>query len=483
MSAGRSALGAAAALLLLASGPVAFASSDGELAPYQMVRSLQMVQDRLAGGDHAAMPMQRKLLAMIDERFRNSTRAEFDDRRNFRSLLIYAMSGGNPATLDRTLAKLELDADEKRLASGVLNYVNGRPKVAKIALGPVEAMKVDVELGPFIALVKGSIAAVDDPPTAARALDQAILLGPGTLVEEAALRRKVSVATDIRDQARFLSASDQYVRRFLRSPYASQFADSFVAGVVAMHNEMDLERVASIIEGMDREQQAVIYLRLARRAAIEGLPGLSDFTRGRSDHGLGPVASDDPRGALYDALTTLTSGTREDIVPRLNAVDRSRLSANDRMLLDAALAVGSKLTGEVPSLPAPAAPGLRASLPATETPDDPAGPTVVTYEDPEGPVSIDEEATAREESGEAERGAVAEATAEPDTSGAGPDAGQLPGRDGDPTDVLAGTAATGAQKAAAPATGDDATEPFAEKLGQARARLEEIDKLLGVPEL
>ncbi len=32
------------------------------LPPYQMVRSLQLVQDRIAAGDHAALPIQRKLL-------------------------------------------------------------------------------------------------------------------------------------------------------------------------------------------------------------------------------------------------------------------------------------------------------------------------------------------------------------------------------------------------------------------------------------
>ena len=40
-----------------------------QLQPFQMVRSLELVQDRIAGGDHAALPMQRKLLEMIDARF------------------------------------------------------------------------------------------------------------------------------------------------------------------------------------------------------------------------------------------------------------------------------------------------------------------------------------------------------------------------------------------------------------------------------
>ena len=39
-----------------------------------MVRSLQLVQDRIASGDDAALPMQRKLLEMIDKRLREAAR-------------------------------------------------------------------------------------------------------------------------------------------------------------------------------------------------------------------------------------------------------------------------------------------------------------------------------------------------------------------------------------------------------------------------
>ena len=101
--------------------------------------------------------------------------------------------------------------------------------------------------------------------------DEARLLSPGTLVEEAALRR--SIALGFGDQgfgAHFCSSCSQYVRRFLQSPYASQFADAFVAGVVALHKTIELAAIEEIVAGMEPEQQKVIYLRLARRAAIDG---------------------------------------------------------------------------------------------------------------------------------------------------------------------------------------------------------------------
>ena len=79
--------------------------TNGSLQPYQMVRSLQLVQDRIAGGDHAALPMQKKLLELTDARFRAASDKAFADRRNAHALMVYAMSGGNPATVADSLAR------------------------------------------------------------------------------------------------------------------------------------------------------------------------------------------------------------------------------------------------------------------------------------------------------------------------------------------------------------------------------------------
>src|SRR5690606_14672421 len=77
------------------------ASASSDLAPYQLVRSLQLVQDQIANGDHAALPMQQHVIRMIDERLNESQPEDFADGRNFRALMLYAMSGGNPRTVER----------------------------------------------------------------------------------------------------------------------------------------------------------------------------------------------------------------------------------------------------------------------------------------------------------------------------------------------------------------------------------------------
>ncbi|NGN44228.1 chemotaxis protein MotC [Mesorhizobium sp. CGMCC 1.15528] len=426
------------ALLAAAALPVS-ARAETQLQPFQMVRSLQLVQDRIASGDHAALPMQRKLLEMIDDRLRKTGQDGFDDPRNYRAMLVYAMSGGNPATIDTILSRLVLDEQNLGIGKGLLDYLNGQAVSARTTLGPVDPMKQPPELGAFLALVKGSLAANDNPQGALKLFDQARLLGPGTLVEEAALRRSIGLATAHGDAGRFTLASTQYVERYLRSPYASQFADSFVAGVIALHDSIDLAKVSEITTMMDAEQERVIYLRIARVAGIDGFKELSAFASAKAEKNTGSDAvagGEDPRALLYASLASVTSGTDAEIRAMLAKIDRARLSAGDRKLFDAVAAVASKMTG---TLPAPTRQEVRQAIPITAAADE-SDPLVIEAD----PLPLD---------------AVEEQQ---------------------PQDIVEApppiTLAESTPAQAAPQTPPD---PADEKLVANRKKLEEIDKMLG----
>ena len=336
-------------LLLLAGGYPSAGFAQDTLQPYQLVRSLQLIQDRIAAGDHAALPMQAKLLEMTDARLRTADAEDFKDPKNFRALLVYGMSGGNPVTVEAATSRATSDPRNLAIAKGVIDYLNGRPGEAIEALKPIDPMALPPDLGAFLALVKGSLLTGDQPVAALKLLDEAKLLSPGTLVEEAALRRSIGIAATQGDAARFALASTQYVERYLYSPYASQFADSFVTGVIALHMSISQDKLADITSMMDPEREKVIYLRIARRAAIDGLNDLSAFASARAEQGRDGITNqDDPRALLYASLSTVTSGTIEDVRAKLGKIDRSKLSEGDRALLDAAQAVA----GEVVAPPA-----------------------------------------------------------------------------------------------------------------------------------
>ena len=197
------------------------------LEPYQMVRSLQLVQDSIAAGDHAALPMQRKLLetdrpavsrgeiaglhrrAQLsgDAGLRHERRQSGDDRFH---------AGEAASRRDRPRARhrhSRLSAwrrhDRARRARAGRSAARSRRSSAP----SWRWSKVPSRL-PTIRLL------------AQRMFDVARLLSPGTLVEEAALRRSIALASETKDVTHFLVSCSQYVRRFLQSPYASQFADA-----------------------------------------------------------------------------------------------------------------------------------------------------------------------------------------------------------------------------------------------------------------
>ncbi|MGN6771167.1 MAG: chemotaxis protein MotC [Rhizobiaceae bacterium] len=323
-----------------------------ELQPYQMVRSLQLVQDRIAGGDEAALPMQRKLLEMIDAKFLATAPTGFDDPRNFDALLVYAISGGNPVTIETVVSRLDLKPPRAALGDGILGYVRGRPAEAEKALHDIDPLTQPIELGAYLALIKGSVAAADDSAAALKLFDEARLLGPGSLVEEAALRRSIMIALKMRDAGLFLGYSEKYVRRFLHSPYASQFADAFVIGVVEMHDSMGLDKVAATLNEMDAERRKSIYLRLARKSAIDGLASLTAFAARMAGIRDDPRSkTNDPRVLLYSSIASVASGSAGAVAAQLAAIDRDHLSESDQQLLDAARAVAEKVIA-APATPA-----------------------------------------------------------------------------------------------------------------------------------
>ena len=388
-----------AAVAALNAVPVQAAGSN--LEPYQLVRSLQLVQDRIAGGDHAALPMQRRLLSMIDEKFRNIDAGNFGERRNIRGLLIYAMSGGNPATVERALAVVPGDDPEGRMGEAILAYLKGRPGPAIQSFATIDPYQESPEIAPSLALVKGGLLALENPKAALPYLDFARLAGPGTLVEEAALRRSIGIATTIRDEARFLLHSEQYVRRFLNSPYAAQFAESFVSGVIAFAQKLEVADIDRIARLMTPEQQKVIYLRIARFAAIEGLKELSltASARAAETNPGGPV-TDDPRARLYAGMSAVTSATVEEVYEDLKSIDAQQLTPRDRALLEATRAIAVTVLSTVPEPAAiapvqPAQTDMRAAIQDSEAPLSSTMPAAGPTSDPASSQADEKIATAR----------------------------------------------------------------------------------------
>jgi chemotaxis protein MotC len=309
-------------------------------APYQLVRTLQAMQDDMAAGSTAALAAQRALLQRMEEEFANADPLVWQDRRNARALVTYTLGGGRPATL-RRLLKSETPPDgDEALMRGALAYVEGDEATARRYLAGIDARTLPASLGGQLAVAQAALVVGEDPKRAMALLDTARLLAPGTLVEEAALRRQIFVASELADLDRFEALSGQYLRRFRRSVYAGNFRRRFAAALTRMtflDDPAQFQRLDDMLAETDPEARRELYLVVAQAAVNAGKTTLAATAAERALSSAPPGSLDETRGRLYrGAALAVTREGFEAAMADLRAIERRNLPRTDAALLQAA---------------------------------------------------------------------------------------------------------------------------------------------------
>lgn len=344
----------------LGGGAPARAEGLDDLEPYKMIRSLQYVQDTVALGDHSAMEMQRFLLTTIDDRLRTAQSSVFDDPRNVDAALVYAMSGGNPETLELLIKNDVAGHFDSRLTDALRAYLSGRGTQSVKSLAEIFPEYKRSRVGPYLALVSANSVIRKDPALALTYFDWARLVAPGTIVEEAALRRSIFITSESGWIDKSMIYANRYARRYLRSPYASQFADLFVKLAVDHFDALKEEDILEVLSFMDVPRQREVYLRMARLAAITGKNKLATLAATRAQ-----MLSDDGESVpkvladLYSGLASVPSGDVATAMEAIAAIPDDKLSMKDQALKAAAKAVAEEV------LRAPQSAATEETLPET----------------------------------------------------------------------------------------------------------------------
>lgn len=333
----------ALSLLGLCLASAARTQDMNSIEPYKMLRSLQFVQDSVVLGDHSAAEMQRFMLETIDKRLREADPSIFEEPRNIDATLIYAMSGGNPATLEYLVAR-DVDGNfDNRVTDALRKYLSGKGTLIAKTLGDMVTEYRDTKIAPYLALVAGNVTIPRDPAAALKFYDWARLTAPGTIVEEAALRRSLAVAVEGNMVDKAGAYANRYARRFLHSPYASQFADLFVQLVVEHNDVYDLPSIESILAYMDADRQREVYLRIARQAAIKGHNELAREAADKAKLLSGTGEGADALAKLYGGLAGIPTNEVGAAIAAIAAIPDEILSPSDRALRDAAAAIADEV--------------------------------------------------------------------------------------------------------------------------------------------
>lgn len=359
---------------LLAAGQ---AEAQSDLPPAKILRSLQFVQDSVVMGDHSARDMQKFLLSAFDTTLRTSDMSVFSDTKNADAALIYIMSGGNPATLNYLVAKDVQGYFDSRVVNVLQKYLSGRGGLVDKVVSDLIPEYRNNRLGPYLMLIAGNIAYTKDPAAALPFFDDARLSAPGTIIEEAALRRSIMATMQLKQPEKGMVYARKYAVRFLHSPYASQFADLFVSLAIDSFGPVTTKDIGEIAELMDAERAQEIYLRIARQASLQGKMELAQFAAEKAN-GIAEDTGDTTREPLSKLYSGLSDISGQDVLAaqeKLASIPESELSPRDLALRNAAKTIAEQIM-QPPSLAAattvssssgPATEGSRAPVPAGKT--------------------------------------------------------------------------------------------------------------------
>ena len=310
---------------------------DTDPQPYEMIRALQSLQEQIAQGNSHAMQAQRALLGKMDARFIALTAETWQEPRNARAAVIHLLSGGHPQVMRRLLTLDPLPAIDRRLLEASLAYVEGREEDMALLLENIDPLDLPASLGGHVALVKAAPFIRTDPAKAMELLQVASLLMPGTLIEEAALRREVFVAGMLGDIDRFRVLSIRYLRRFRTSVYAGDFRRRFALALDTLgfvKSEDKFALLDDVLHEFDADSRRGLYIRLGRSALLAGHLNVA-------------------RKATAEALALSIEGTKESEILKIYlaatrldpefitanrdllwSVDKTVLSPEDLALLD-----------------------------------------------------------------------------------------------------------------------------------------------------
>ena len=369
----------------LAAAAIVAAALGGAPASAQTISDLtldlQNLQARIAAGDKAAYASQTERISAVGAAILAAKPEVWQSKRETDSAVIYLLSGGQPSDIVRLVESGAVPASEIPLMRGVLAYVLGNEPEAEKRLSAIDARRLPLRLAGPMAFAQSVLETSHDSAKAIELLDLARLLAPGTLVEEAALRREIMLVADQHDTDRIARLARQYASRFGASVYAEGFLQT-LAGALAQSGAIGsrevFDKFKAFFAALAPETRRGFLLGLARAAMLSGRFEVAAAAAAAALVGVAPDSADEARGKLYEAMARILTPDYDAAVAELQSVAAAKLDRHDQELLAAARGVAAFLR-QAPAGSAEPPPADAAAM-ASANPNDVVAQTIVLAE-------------------------------------------------------------------------------------------------------
>eukprot|EP01037_Dinobryon_pediforme_P007304 gene7304-7375_t len=362
--------------IFLGVGPaVAQEATIAAAQPFELVRSLQSLQDKIGSGNKAMQDARPSLMARLTDNFKTAPDSVWADVRNQRAAIIYLLNGGDRRIVQALYTKGVMVKSDSVLFDGTLAYVSGDLEKAGKAWDKLDTFAQPASLGSHVAFAQAALAVKDDPEKAIKLLDVARLLAPGTLIEEAALRRELTLLKGPEKIDAYFRLAIQYLRRFNKSLYSDEVRKRLIRVLPAMLSEgKHGEQVGQVLELLPDVDVMHIYLTAAGSAVTRGHVEEAENWANTVLAMRGVVGIEKSRALLYRAAALVNQMNYAAAREALEPTEKKLLVGPDAQLLlavQAILALDPQSAGPVrpPVAEEAKAPAVVAADPAGTVPE------------------------------------------------------------------------------------------------------------------
>lgn len=313
----------------------------GPNQPWRLIRRLQLLQDRIARGKKGALKNYRRALVAVSQNMlADNSKETWNHERNIMAAATYLLIGGNPKAGQHAFEISELSLIQKKPLAAALAYVERKYGRANRLLSEFEVKVLPSSARGQFALVKAMVMPSAKSKEASIFLEQARRYSPGTLTEEAALRRLIRIAGEhISEEGgvdHLLTNANAYFRHYSKSTYVTDFLRNYGFGIVrspAEKGSVVLEHLQRSFEKLKKTHQVFLIAIVARNSVVLGKIELGQWA---SSWLLKNVASDDKLRARIELYQIATSILNPDdyieSANQLNNLEVDLLGKQDQRL-------------------------------------------------------------------------------------------------------------------------------------------------------
>ncbi len=268
-----------ARVVILATGliiPLASCAEAGELT--EQVRALNTLQGSMvqgAAGARGAIPAQ---IARIEDVVASIDGEAWKEKGNSSAAAIFLFCGGPSRSIRKVLDAHLIPEADASLVTGAVAYAEGRNEDAAKLLTPIDARALPDTLAAHLALIQGGLLIASDKAKARELFDLARSLMPSSLVEEAALRRELSIVDAVQDSNKFLVLGRRYGAQYAKSPFSRNYWDEVRAATLRAAANGEAPRLGEFRAMMKSAAPALrfeTHMGVARHAILSGRVALA----------------------------------------------------------------------------------------------------------------------------------------------------------------------------------------------------------------